>query len=184
MEFFYNPRKATQAVAYLVSLSGGSMDLWRMLKLVYLFDRASIIETGASITGDALDSLPFGPTPSRIYDNTKTERDDRHKDRVWREYLTESVNNEVRLQSATFLTSELSQFERDIIKKTWLEYANCPTDELWKIVHSLPEYQNPQGSSLSIDPEQILRAAEWTSEEIENANRNARREKILNQLCR
>jgi len=184
MEFSYNPRKATQAVAYLVSLSGGSMDLWRMLKLVYLFDRACLIASGASITGDSLDSLPFGPTPSRIYDNTKAERDDRHKDKVWREYLTESINNEVRLQKAVFATNELSQFERDIIKRTWQEYANCPTDELWKVVHSLPEYRDPQGSSSSIDPEQILRAADWTPEEIKNASRDAQREKILNQLCR
>lgn len=183
MDFFYNPRKAAQAVAYLVGLNGGSMDLWTMLKLVYLFDRESLVETGAPVTGDALNSMPFGPTPSRIYDNTKTEREDRFKDAVWREYLTESINNIVRLQNAEFRTDELSQFERDLIKQTWEKFGNLSYKELWNLVHSLPEYKDPKGSSQLIPPEEILRVAHWTEEEIENANRDAKRENLLSKIC-
>ena len=125
---YYNPHKATQAVAYLVSLNGGTMNLWRMLKLIYLFDRESLVQTGSTITGDSLDNLPHGGTPSQIYDNTKSKRDERFKDAVWQEYLTESVNNEVKLKGANFSTSKLSQFERDLIKSTWETSASCRTE--------------------------------------------------------
>lgn len=184
MDFFYNPRKAAQAVAYLVSLSGGSIDLWTMLKLVYLFDRESLIKTGSPVTGDDLYSLQFGPTPSRIYDNTKTDREDCFKDAVWREYLTESVNNTVHLQNEVFRTDELSQFERDLIRQTWEQFGKLSFKELYDLVHNLPEYKDPKGSRLPIAPEEILRYCHWTEEEIKSAERDAKRENLLNQICR
>lgn len=184
MVLSYNPKKATQAVAYLVKLDGGQMDLWRMLKLIYLFDRKSLVETGSTITGDALDNLPHGGTPSRIYDNTKSHRDERFKDAVWREYLTESINNEVKLKSANFPTDELSEFERDLIRQIWEEFGNLSSHGLYKIIHNLPEFKNPEGSSSRIDPEEILRHANWTDEEIAIAERDAKRELLLNQICK
>lgn len=184
MKFHYNPRKATQAVAYLVNLNGGSISLYAMLKLVYLFDRESLIETGSTITGDSLDCLPFGPTPSRIYDNTKEHRDSWGKDAIWREYLTESVNNQIKLQNAAFTTDELSDYERNVIKRTWETHGNKSFKELFELVHKLPEFKDPQGSSFPIEPEDVLRLANWTVEEIELAKREATREKILNSVCK
>jgi hypothetical protein len=181
----YNPKKATQAVAYLVSLGGGRIDLWRMLKLTYLFDRKSLIETGATITGDALDNLRYGALPSRIYDNTKAKRDPRFKDAVWREYLTESTNYEVRLINPNFSTDELSDFDRDLIRQTWQEFGNVSWQQLYKHIHELPEFKDPAGSSNRIDPEEILRYADWSDEDIASADRDAKREFYLHQiLCK
>jgi hypothetical protein len=184
MHFHYNPKKAAQAVAFLVRLNGGQMDLWRMLKLVYLFDRNSLVETGATITGDALDNLPYGGTPSQIYDNTKSHRDPRFKDAAWREYLTESVDNEVKLSNPHFSTDELSEFERDLIRQTWEEFGKLSGKELYKFVHDLPEFTDPAGSSTRIDPEEILRHANWTDEDIDRADRDARREVLLKQISK
>lgn len=160
------------------------MDLWRMLKLVYLVDRSSLIESGAPVTGDELNSMQLGPTPSRIYDNTKIDRDERYKDAVWREYLTESIHNTVSLKKPSFETDELSQFERNLIDDTWAKFGKLSFNDLWNYVHGLPEYKDPKGSSLLIAPEEILKKADWTEEEIENAERNAKREKLLNQICK
>jgi len=184
MVLSYNPKKATQATAYLVSLNGGHMDLWRMLKLIYLFDRKSLVETGSTITGDALDNMPHGGTPSRIYDNTKSHRDERFKDAVWREYLTESVDNEVKLKTLDFSTDELSEFERDLIRRVWERFANVSSTLLYKFIHNLPEFKDPEGSSTRVDPEEILRHANWTDEDIKRAERDAKRELLLNQICK
>lgn len=183
MNLHYNPKKATQAVAYLVHLGGGRIGLWRMLKLVYLFDRESLVETGSTVTGDALDNLPHGGTPSRIYDNTKSRRDDRCKDAVWKEYLTESVNDEVSLRNANFPTDELSEFERGVIEQIWERFGNLSQRELYNFVHALPEFKDPKGSSVSIDPEEILKHAKWTDEDIEIARRDAQRDYFLNLIC-
>jgi hypothetical protein len=155
-----------------------------MLKLVYLFDRESLIETGSTITGDGLDNLPKGGTPTQIYDNTKTHRDARFKDSVWREYLTENVNNEIRLERSEFPTDELSEFERELIRKTWNEFGSWPWKKLYDYVHSLPEFKDPQGSSARIHPEEILRLAGWSDEDIVLAERDAQREFLLNKICK
>jgi hypothetical protein len=184
MVLAYNPRKATQAAAYLVGLNGGRMDLWRMLKLIYLFDRKSLVETGTTITGDALDNLPHGGTPSRIYDNTKSHRDERFKDSVWRDYLTESIDNEVKLNASDFPTDELSEFERGLIRKIWEEFGRLSSPDLYKFIHGLPEFKDPAGSSTRIDPEEILRHAKWTDEDIARAERDAKREVLLNEISK
>jgi hypothetical protein len=46
----------------------------------------------------------------------------------------------------------------------------------------LPEYRDPQGSSLPIDPSTILREEGWSEEEIEEARISAREEIILGTL--
>jgi len=182
MQFAYNPKKATQAAAYLVSLNGGRMGLWRMLKLIYLFDRKSLVETGSTITGDALDNLPHGGTPSRIYDNTKSHRDERFKDAVWQEYLTESIENEVKLKTPNFSTDELSEFERDLIRQIWERFGNLSAQSLYRFIHDLPEFKDPEGSSTRIDPEEILRYEKWTDEQIAHADREAKRQYFLTQI--
>ena len=184
MVLSYNPKKATQAAAYLVSLNGGRMGLWRMLKIIYLFDRRSLVTTGTTITGDALDNLPHGGTPSRIYDNTKKERNPRFKDSVWLEYLTENSANMIGLKKKEFSTGELSEFERDLIRQTWEQFRKLSNSELYKLVHAFPEFKNPNGSSFRIDPEEILRHEGWTDAEIEAAERDAKREQILSQISK
>ena len=186
MRFHYNARKAAQAAAYLVRLSGGRMDLWRMLKLLYLSDRESLIKCGTPITADHLSAMPFGPTPSQIYDNTKVDRNPLGKDAVWREFLTENEpgQNEIKLVNADFPTEQLSQFEREIIEQTFKRFGGMSMPALSRYLHGLPEYEDPKGSSLPIDPEDILRHAGWSDEDVRDADRNARREKYLHILCK
>jgi hypothetical protein len=185
MRFHYNARKATQAAAYLVRLNGGRMDLWRMLKLLYLSDRASLVARGTPITADELASMPLGPTPSQIYDNTKADRNPLGKDSVWKEYLTENQGgNEIRLINDDFPTEQLSQFERGIIQQTWEKFAKMPWPALSEFLHKLPEYTDPKGSSLLINPEDILKNAKWADEDIEDSNRNAARERYLRIICK
>ncbi len=185
MQFHYDPLKATQAAAYLVSLNGGRMDLWLMLKLLYLSDRASLLERGTPITADRLSSMPLGPTPSRIYDNTKVDRNPLGKDSVWKEYLTENEGgNEIKLINETFSTDRLSQFERETIKQVWEQFSKMPYKALFKFVHELPEYTDPNGSSLSIEPEDILKKAHWSEADIEDVSRNAARERYLRIICK
>jgi uncharacterized phage-associated protein len=186
MHFHYNPRKATQAAAFLVRLNGGRMDMWRMLKLLYLSDRESLIRHGTAITADQLSAMPFGPTPSRIYDNTKADRNPLAKDEVWKEFLTENENgkNEIRLVKEDFSIDLLSRFELCVMEETFRQFGAMATPALWKYVHELPEYEDPKGSSYEIDPETILKNAGWSDEEVRDADRNARREMYLHILCK
>jgi uncharacterized phage-associated protein len=181
MQFLYNPRKAAQAAAYLVSLNSGQMDMLSLLKILYLSDRKSLSERGRPITGDAMVSMPHGPVLSRIYDSMKCGPEE-GQIQPWNEYLTERENNTISLRQANPPTEELSQFERDILEGTLAQYGGFGPWELRAITHSLPEYRDPQGSSLPIDPVIILKAEGWSDEEIHDAVVSAREEVFLNSV--
>jgi hypothetical protein len=129
--------------------------------------------------------MPLGPTPSRIYDNTKADRNPLGKDAVWKDYLTENLgDNQIRLVRDDFTTKQLSQFEREIIQQTWNKFAKMSRKALFDFVHKLPEYTDPKGSSLQIDPEDILKNTGWSDDDIDNSKRNAARERYLHIICK
>ena len=180
MEFLYNPRKAAQAAAYLVSLKGGQMDMYALLKILYLSDRKSLSQRGRPITGDAMVSMPYGPVLSRIYDGIKVPEEVR--ERNWNEYLTESGVNTLSLRRPNAPTDELSQYERGILQETLDQYQHFGFTDLKDFTHDLPEYRDPRGSSLPIDPVIILKQEGWSDEEIQDAVMSAREELFLSHI--
>ena len=181
MKFLYNPRKSAQAAAYLVALTGGQMDMLSLIKILYLADRKSLAQRGRTITGDEMVSMPHGPVLSRIYDSIKVGSA-AGQIQPWSEYLTERENNTVSLRQANPPTDELSQYERNILQEIFEQYGSFGPWELRKITHELPEYVDPGGSSVSIDPEKILSAEGWSDEEIQEAAMSAREELLLNSI--
>lgn len=154
MRFFFNQRKAAQAAAYLVKLHGGQINLMALLKLLYLADRAVLVETGYTITGDHMVSMPHGPVLSCIYDSAKWGK---MEDDPWYEYMSETTNYEVSLVCTIPELDELSEYEIDILTNIHDEYGKLDQWELRALTHRLPEWQDPLGSSLPIDPVSILR---------------------------
>src|SRR3990172_2875087 len=68
LKFNFNPKKATQAAAYLLKRNDGDMDMYLWIKLLYLADRAALEKWEEPITGDFPSSMPLGPVLSNIYD--------------------------------------------------------------------------------------------------------------------
>lgn len=182
MQFSYNPRKAAQAAAYLVQLNKGNMSVLALIKLLYLADRKCLVTRGRPITGDAMVSMPHGPVLSRIYDEIKMGQID-GADQPWYDYLTERQGNEVALRGQNPDLDELSAFERDLLTETFGQYAHLGAWGLREITHSLPEYVDPNGSSLPIDPVVILKEEGWTEDEIQEALMEAREERFLHSVA-
>lgn len=182
LRFHYNPRKAAQAAAFLVRLNGGQMDTLSLIKILYLSDRKSLTERGRPITGDAMVSMPHGPVLSRIYDEIKTTAEEERT--PWYELLTERNAHVISLREENPPTDELSQFERDILAETHGKYARYGPMDLRNLTHHLPEYIDPQGSSLQIDPATILRQEGWSDAEIDDVRMSAQEEVFFNEICR
>ena len=102
LKFVFNIRKASQAAAYLTNLHGGRLNLMVLLKLLYLADRASLLETGYTITGDQMISVQSGPALSRLYDVAKwgAPANPQEASAVWYGYVTE-INDVVSLVEET-----------------------------------------------------------------------------------
>ncbi|HKW65575.1 MAG TPA: Panacea domain-containing protein [Candidatus Acidoferrum sp.] len=181
MDFPYNPRKAAQAAAYLVRLNNGRMDVVSLLKILYLADRKCLGRRGRPITGDKMYSMPHGPVLSRIYDQIKAGGD---AAQPWCEYLTEREVNTISLRVADPPADELSEFERAILREEHEQYSRFSFNDLKRVTHSLPEYVDPRGGSLPIDPRVILQSAGWSDEEIRDAEMSAAEESVLAAVTR
>ena len=60
--------KATQAAARLLRHAGGRMEYLKLIKLLYLAERESLVTLGSPLTYDACWSLPYGPILSATLD--------------------------------------------------------------------------------------------------------------------
>lgn len=182
IRFTYNPRKAAQAAAYMVRLAPqGKIDVYALIKMLYLADRKALIERGRPITGDAMVSMPHGPVLSWTYDEAKAPEEIQNQ--FWRDYLSEREDNLVSLRRGDAPTDELSEYERKTIEGVYREYSQLHFGDLKKLTHSLPEYTDPNGSSLPIDPALILKEAGWSDEDIQDALVSANEEHFIHSLC-
>ena len=181
MEFVYNPRKAAQAAAFLVQLNKRPISTLSLIKLLYLADRKALATRGRPITGDRMVSMPHGPVLSMIYDEIKLGNIE-GLNQPWYEYLAERQGNEIALIKTNFPVGELSQFERDILADTFAQYAHLGPAGLRQLTHALPEYEDPQGSSLPIEPLTILKEQGWSETEIQEALMDSRQEVFLQRI--
>lgn len=162
MRFVLNREKAAQAAAYLVKLHGGQINLMALIKLLYLADRTALIETGFPITGDQMVSMPHGPVLSQIYDSAKWEIEGD----PWNSYISERTGHEVFLVNENPSRGELSDYEIRVLEVIHSEFGHMNQFKLRDLTHDLPEWRDPQGSSLPIDPLTILRAVGRSGEDI------------------
>ncbi len=61
----FSPQKATQAAVYLVGRANGEIKYLKLIKLLYLAERTTLLRFILSITGDQFYSLKFGPVLSK-----------------------------------------------------------------------------------------------------------------------
>jgi uncharacterized phage-associated protein len=58
VRFPFDERKAAQAAAYLLKKHDGRLNFMKLIKLLYLADRKSLLENGKPITGDRMLAMP------------------------------------------------------------------------------------------------------------------------------
>lgn len=165
MLFEFNIQKTIAAVAFLMKREGGEMDMFLALKMLYLADKEALINWGKPITGDSFVSLPKGPALSEIYDLFKgTARRDHQQE--WNTFVSEKVNHSIHLLKPVDIDI-LSEREMEILESARKTINSFAPWEVAKWLHeTCPEWKDPNGSSIPIDPNTILRAAGKTEEEI------------------
>jgi uncharacterized phage-associated protein len=147
----------------MLQLRGGRMHYLKLIKLLYLVDRESLQRWGIPVTTDRYVSMDHGPVVSRIYSLIV---EDKPKPQ-WAEYISAPVGDyEVELRKEA-PTDKLSRAEEQLICEVFAKYGHM---NRWKIVdylHTLPEWQDPQGTSIPIHVRDILKAGGESEEEIQ-----------------
>ena len=166
MRFEFDAEKTAQAASYLVQLNDGTMSYMVLIKLLYLSDRRSLIETGAPITGDRMVAMPHGTVLSQTLDQINMgEPTETDEPVIWYNYLTEPENYNVSSKGEPG-TDQLSRYELDVLRDTYEKFGQMSRWVLRDYTHTLPEWSDPHGSSFPIEPETILRTSGKSDEEI------------------
>ena len=175
MRFVFDERATAQAAAWLLRRHAGPMPSITLIKLLYLADRRSFIETGYPITGDRLVATPHGPMLGNILDLTAWGA--RGDGSAWSELVT--APSDYRVAAAAPATGDeladygaLSDYDCDVLGAIHDEYGAMDCWALVDATRALPEWRDPGESSVPIDPRDILRATGYTDELIAQVEDN------------
>jgi uncharacterized phage-associated protein len=164
LRFKFSALKSAQAACMLLQMSGGRRNYMELVKLLYLADRKALVELECPITGDRFCSLPNGPVLSRIL-NLIRWGPISEEDEPWFQVVSAPEGYTVKLVKECE-DGELSGAEIQILKQVFEEYGRRDWKELSRITHQLPEWNDPDGGSIPIPAEQILRLEGRTQEQI------------------
>ena len=160
MRMRFNETKVTQAAAVMLKLRGGRMKYIKLLKLLYLADRKSLLERGRPITTDRYVSMDDGPVLSKTYN--LIQGDYRETEHVWSSTIVPAADYDVQLKDldADLQVGQLSQAELGILKSVFGQYGHWNRWKLIdKVMHKLPEWHNPNGSMIPIEVRDILQTS-------------------------
>ncbi len=160
----YREEKATQAAARLLELRGAPMSHLKLIKLLYLVDREALVRYGRPVTYDSYFSMPHGPVLSFTLD--RINEPEFSQGAYWHRYIGPKQNNEIGLASASIPNDQLSPAEEELIGTVFEKFGRMTRWELRDYTHTLPEWQDPRGSSRPIDPADILRAEGFADDDI------------------
>jgi uncharacterized phage-associated protein len=182
MEYPFDMEKAVAASGYLVSKAGGSIDVFLLLKTLYLADRFAISEGKMPVVGDRYVSMDKGPVLSRVYDCIKGKGDSRELE-IWRTFFTERENHQIKCRQVVDV-DRLSEWDQELLAKAFEITSSMPPYMLASWTHNVfPEWEDPKGSSIPIDPKQILRLAKKSEQEIQNIEDEVESMRLLKLLA-
>ena len=160
MKFIFNIRKAVAAASFLCEMSSGKIEVRELLKMLYLADKEAILGWHRSITGDQIFSMPQGMVLSRIFDLARYNVCGSDMD-SWKQIFTPRQGNTIRFQSDAKVSFDpLSEREEDALRNAFETIRSLLAEHGQKyinILHDLlPEWQNPNGSSILVEPTELL----------------------------
>jgi uncharacterized phage-associated protein len=139
----FRSRKAAQICTYFALESGGLIEKLKLIKLVYLSERACLAENHRPMLFDEFFSLPHGP----ICSSTLNGIDGEIHGHIWDDFVARNGNEIVALKKFTREDlDEISDAEMDILERTWGEFGHMTASQLRNYSHDhCPEYTETAG---------------------------------------
>ena len=175
----YSSDKILQEIIDLLSLNDNRMNLLKLMKELYLIDRASIDERDTSVSGDVFYSMPHGPVLSQTLNMLNDLVNNK-----WGEYL-DAVDAKYYpdIQAKKDITLDrLSVRDKTYIKTVSEQFKDFTPKKLENYTHTLPEWVDPNGSSLKIRYRDVMLALGKSEEEISAAKQEYEKISELSRL--
>ena len=161
----FRQARTTQLACEFLRMAGGRMSYMKLIKLLYLVDRRSLLERGVPVTYDRYVSMQHGPVLSETLDliNYGSSPSD---ESYWETHIDQDSRYEVSLRGDCPV-DELSDAELELARAVYGEFGAMDRWAVVDYVHRLPEWRDPgEARVLPIRYEDIL-AHEKTPEESE-----------------
>lgn len=156
---WFPTRKAAQVAAFFIREAGGSINVLRLVKLVYLADRRNLEKYDYPVIGDNFVSMPFGPVNSMTLNYIDGRINDRRNE--WSEFVSSRTSQKLRLAKPIELDGldELSDADLATLAETWDQFRTIVDQfALAEWTHQYcPEWSDPNGSSIPIEYHEIFK---------------------------
>ncbi len=163
-------KRLIQSTGYLLSLTTKKqMNYTKLLKLLYIADREALSRWDSTITGDRYSALTNGPILSKVYDLIRNRCSNDYEQCKWDIYFN---TNEYDLELHNNIsTDELSEAEEELLLEIYNKFKGYDWKKMIQYVHNkknIPEYNNPENTSIPIPIEDILKKLGRDNKEIKN----------------
>lgn len=163
----FSEKKAAQVAAFFLHRARGQLQILKLMKLMYLAERASYQQFGEPLIGDKLVSMDNGPVLSITLNHMNGFLESQADGwDAWvsdrRDYLI-SLNREIRDPHQDLL--QLSDAELKLLEEIWQEFGRLGSFQLAELTHNMcPEWEDPHGSSMPISRSRLLRSIGFDAE--------------------
>lgn len=151
--------KATDMACRFLKRAGNTMSYFKLIKLMYIAERTALLQWGRSITFDRFVSMPRGPVLSRTYDLIMEEPLP-NDESIFHKCISPPNEYKVALIENPFPDKEspLSLSEIDLIDQVYDNYGDMDKWKVGEVTHDFPEWEDPDGSSQTIQIETIFQS--------------------------
>ncbi len=98
MNFRFDIQKATEAAGQFLARAGGSLNVMKLVKLIYLLDRLSIARRGVPVVGGTYFSMRNGPVTSELLDLINAGGLANEADQSWEQLISDRKDHKVALR--------------------------------------------------------------------------------------
>lgn len=171
LKFRFDSRRAAEAAAEFVRLAGGTMDVVRLMKMLYLAERQSLEQFRYPMFGDRYVSMRHGPVVSHSYNLLKPSEDSKRVERpedvaLWSMHF-ERDGYMVKV-TQPLPPGALSRADLAIISGVHDEWRGTDTWTMVDKLHrSLKEWKDPGSTSHVIKIEDLCSALKLSKAQIE-----------------
>jgi len=181
MYFHFGTKKIVEAAAVLLGLEARCrMSYLRLLKLLYIADRQSLLQTGRPIIGTRPVAMDHGPAHSEVLDLINGQH---WGEPEWAEFIRKD-RYEVELRKDPGVLS-LSRQEIETMRVVYEQYRDTDDWEVVRVTHGFPEWKKHyrEKTSTEIPFEDIIEAV-GLADDREAILRDAQRTRALDELFR
>jgi uncharacterized phage-associated protein len=154
----YDVAKAAQAVAYFALKSGGTINVLKLSKLIYLAEREYMRLYDEPMFYDKLVSMPDGPVASITLNLINGDAEDD----TWPQFVGRRSGYDIGAAQGVTLDNldSLSVADKEVLSRLWATFGSYGRYQLRDWTHvkeNIPEWEDPRGSSSPISHDKVFR---------------------------